>query len=289
LLTGRPPFVEETQIAVAMKHLREPPPALRSIRATIPRSVEQIVMKALEKDPDDRYASAEEMSQALQAFAPESAHTSVLRAPGRGRPSTPPRSGRRASNEPSFSLWPVVLLIVAGIGLAVLMAQFIQDGSGDGSPRDRNGGDGGTSATLPVVDIEDFDPATGDGEHPELTELAADDKPGTEWHTSTYDDPLSLLGKPGVGLIFDLGESVSVASVEVLTSTPGFAFELRASGQRSESHDGYDVIESIEAAEGSQQIEVDGEEARYWLLWITELPGGGGGSAAVSEVRFRGA
>lgn len=284
LLTGRPPFVEGAPLAVAMKHLREPAPPLRSIRADIPRAAEQAVMRALEKDPDDRYSSAEEMRQALEQARGGSAQTTVLRAaparrPGRRRPAAMPSRG-----EPSFSLWPVVLLILAGIALAVLVSQLAQDENGAGNEAD---GGGRPSATaLEVAAVQDFDPIAGDGENPDETQLAIDDDPATAWETSNYHDPLSLIGKPGVGLLFDLGGSEEIASVEVLTSTPDFSFELRAADERSEDYESYDVIDTVDSAQTSQDIAIDGEQARYWLVWITELPGGGGGSAAISEVRF---
>ncbi len=53
LLTGRPPFAAESQIATAMKHMREEPPPPRSIRAGVPRALEAVVLRTLAKDPAD--------------------------------------------------------------------------------------------------------------------------------------------------------------------------------------------------------------------------------------------
>ncbi|HEU0042483.1 MAG TPA: Stk1 family PASTA domain-containing Ser/Thr kinase [Jiangellaceae bacterium] len=69
LLTGRPPFVGESLVSVAVSHVREiaaPPSALDP---NIPRDLDAIVMKALAKDRTDRYQSAYEMRADLQRAA----------------------------------------------------------------------------------------------------------------------------------------------------------------------------------------------------------------------------
>lgn len=68
MLTGRPPFTGPTAVSIAMQHASTNPPAMQQVNpnVTIPAAVEQIVMKALEKEPEDRFLSASEMSQALR-------------------------------------------------------------------------------------------------------------------------------------------------------------------------------------------------------------------------------
>jgi hypothetical protein len=53
-----------------------------------------------------------------------------------------------------------------------------------------------------------------------------------------------------------------------------------------ETETDFKLVDSAEDASGTLVIEPDGESGRYWLIWITDLPGGGGGSAGVAEVRF---
>jgi serine/threonine-protein kinase len=81
LLTGNLPFQAETAIAMAQKQIKDPPTPLRQFRAELPVWCEQILMKALAKDPGGRYQTAEEFRSALtlsMQLAPASDVTSVL-------------------------------------------------------------------------------------------------------------------------------------------------------------------------------------------------------------------
>ncbi len=60
MLTGRLPFDDNTAVAIAIKHIQEKPILPRILNNSIPRSMENIVMKALNKEQDLRYASAAE-------------------------------------------------------------------------------------------------------------------------------------------------------------------------------------------------------------------------------------
>jgi len=71
MLAQRTPFEADTPLAVLMKHINDPLPLPRKIDPTIPESFERVVLKALAKDPDDRYQSAAEMAQALRQAAEE--------------------------------------------------------------------------------------------------------------------------------------------------------------------------------------------------------------------------
>jgi serine/threonine-protein kinase len=65
MVTGKLPFSGDSPISVALKHLQEPLPEPRQIRPGIPQSVENVILKALAKDPFLRYASAREMLEDL--------------------------------------------------------------------------------------------------------------------------------------------------------------------------------------------------------------------------------
>jgi hypothetical protein len=65
MLCGRTPFEADTELALALKHVRESPPRPTSLYPDVPPWLEDIVLRALAKDPVDRFASAGEMQQAL--------------------------------------------------------------------------------------------------------------------------------------------------------------------------------------------------------------------------------
>ena len=65
MLAGEPPFKGLTARAILMKHLAEPVPPLRGKRPTVPAGIEAAVMRALAKEPDERYPSGESLAEAL--------------------------------------------------------------------------------------------------------------------------------------------------------------------------------------------------------------------------------
>jgi tetratricopeptide (TPR) repeat protein/uncharacterized protein YraI len=71
LLTGRVPFEADTPIAVLIKQTYEPPPPPRSLNPALPEAVETALLRALAKDPADRYQSAAEMAEVLERVAAE--------------------------------------------------------------------------------------------------------------------------------------------------------------------------------------------------------------------------
>jgi eukaryotic-like serine/threonine-protein kinase len=65
MLTGKVPFTGDSAIEIAMKHLNEPPKPPSKIRPEIPEELDQVVLRALAKNPEDRYQTAEEFSEDL--------------------------------------------------------------------------------------------------------------------------------------------------------------------------------------------------------------------------------
>ena len=83
MLTGRVPFVGESAVSIALKHVSEEPPSLRQLRPDIHPRLEQAVGRALLKDPAQRYASADEFIAAL-----EQARTAIASGDNSGGTST---------------------------------------------------------------------------------------------------------------------------------------------------------------------------------------------------------
>jgi serine/threonine-protein kinase len=139
LLTGRPPFVGESPVAVAYQHVREPavPPSIHD--PELPPEVDAIVMKALAKGLEDRYQSAAAMRSDIERYlagrpvqapavapAPEEA-TTVLGADGEA-PSATHRADDGDRKRRTW-LWVLLgLLLVALVAaLAYLIPQLTED------------------------------------------------------------------------------------------------------------------------------------------------------------------
>ena len=107
LLTGAVPFTGETAVEIAMKHLSHVPAAPSTIRPELPHDLDLVVLRALAKDPADRYRSAADMDRDLELVArgegvgqeTEDAATTVLS--GASAPTTiTPASGSGGRRRP---------------------------------------------------------------------------------------------------------------------------------------------------------------------------------------------
>ncbi|MBX5474385.1 MAG: Stk1 family PASTA domain-containing Ser/Thr kinase, partial [Thermoleophilia bacterium] len=144
LLTGEPPFEGDTPVEIAMKHLSTVPEPPSARRPDIPRELDWVVMRALAKDPDGRYQSAEEMDADLDrvsrgapvAVATEESATQIMRVPAAAAAAASTAATmiapRRVALPPSVEyldleepvrrrpIWPwlaaLVFVIAAGVG-----------------------------------------------------------------------------------------------------------------------------------------------------------------------------
>ncbi len=141
LLAGRPPFVGDSPVSVAYQHVRETPAPPSTLNPDVGPAVDAVVMRALEKRPDDRYDTAAAMRDDLErarlgeplagagAVAAAAAVPVAVVAAGTGNdatqvitpvlPGTGPASAGSASSDPSRAGW-YVLLSVAVVGALVL-------------------------------------------------------------------------------------------------------------------------------------------------------------------------
>lgn len=81
LLVGRPPFIGDSPVSVAYQHVRELPVAPSELDPEITQDMDAIVLKALAKDPADRYQSAEEMHDDIARLLSGEKVTAVLMSP----------------------------------------------------------------------------------------------------------------------------------------------------------------------------------------------------------------
>jgi eukaryotic-like serine/threonine-protein kinase len=276
LLAGDVPFVGENFVAVALRHVNEPPPSLRERRPDVTPRLEAAVDRALAKDPGRRFPSMAAFARELRACLAEAegdappppaeddlALTRVTppapapaRAPVRQRRRTPARARRRRL--------PYVLLalVVAGAAFAAVLLL-------GGAGHHGGGSGGGSGATVQLHGLSGYDPQ-GDGvEHNELAGMATDASTSTAWTTETYHGPDFGGLKTGVGLVLAAGGPVKLAQLTVTTPTPGFTAEIQASDSPS---GGFTADSSSQTVNGTTTFPLDGQTATYYLVWITQPP-----------------
>lgn len=67
MLSGKLPFTGETPVSIALKHLQDVPVSIRKVNPQIPAIVEAIILRAMEKDPTNRFSSSEMIEDILRA------------------------------------------------------------------------------------------------------------------------------------------------------------------------------------------------------------------------------
>lgn len=85
MATGRPPFNGDNAIALGMMHVHRTPPPPRGLVPGLPEGLEAVILKALSKSPSDRYASAAEFIDALDALTATASLARTAAAPVVGR------------------------------------------------------------------------------------------------------------------------------------------------------------------------------------------------------------
>jgi hypothetical protein len=90
LATGQLPYAADTPMAIMLKQVNEPLPAPRTVRPDLPESLERIILKALAKNPDERFQSAEEMLAQLDNLETSARLIPVAPPAPAGAPSGPP-------------------------------------------------------------------------------------------------------------------------------------------------------------------------------------------------------
>jgi serine/threonine protein kinase len=125
-LAGQPPYPRKTDFAVLEAHLRDPPPALSTVRAGFPAAFDGVFATAMAKYPEVRYASAEELTAAFGEALAGDAHDATRAAPALV-PSAPVDSATVAMPGPPrprrrlvAAVVIVVLLAAGGIVAGIL-------------------------------------------------------------------------------------------------------------------------------------------------------------------------
>jgi eukaryotic-like serine/threonine-protein kinase len=128
-------------------------------------------------------------------------------------------------------------------------------------------------APIPLVGGWVFNPfGDGDPENDGDVGLTVDGNPATAWSTVDYRGSAAFGNlKPGVGLVYDLGDERSVAGVTIATTRPGATVEVRTGGTPSDDLDAFGVA-AAGTLTGTTPFAFDAPvDTRYVLVWITGL------------------
>jgi eukaryotic-like serine/threonine-protein kinase len=125
--TGSLPFTGEDWYEIARQHVEEKPPRPRSLNASISRELEDVILRCLEKDPENRYPSGESMCEDLAEILQERGESAAMRTvtvptaatlpPGTLAPKL--RRRRRAVAPMTWFLVAIGTIVVAGVGISV--------------------------------------------------------------------------------------------------------------------------------------------------------------------------
>jgi eukaryotic-like serine/threonine-protein kinase len=339
-VTGNEPFGTGTAFEIAQRRLTlEPPPPSDVVPGMSP-ALDQVIVQATRRDPNQRFATAADLTRALAPLASEAVRpalarrvtevgglpdvtreiplaaadttvvsprppepdvdaTAVLPAVEPVRPAPPPpvvpppapapapapAGELETATDHSTRSWlaALVIVVVGAIGAAALFTSL--RGGGDGGGGDPGGGaGGGGSQAIAIAGAGDLDPHGDGSEHPEDVPKAFDGDPETYWTTERYNQ-VDLAPKPGVGIWFDLGQSVAVREVTLTLATNDVTLHVFVSDEPFEGRDPTDaqLVAEQAGAGGTVTLDAGGASGRYWAVWVTRV---GEGRARLAEIAF---
>ena len=261
MLTGELPFPGESFVAIAMKHIQEPSPNVLDVRGDIPLQVAEMIDRALEKDPEQRFptmdAFAAEIEASLAEFdrGEDGAVTMVV-----------PAAQRLRTQKHRKPVSPVPLLIglLGALAItAVIVGLLTLRGGGREVP---------VGKPITIAGAGAYDPY-GDGtEHDSEASNATDGNATTYWATEKYNSGLEGVHKAGVGLVLDATSVVQLSRITVVTDTPGFTAEIRATNISGTL--GQKVSDSRVLGRTTRFAIKQSAPKRYYIVWITKVAPG---------------
>ena len=286
MLTGEAPFKADTQVAVAMKHVRDPLPDVQRRRPEISAALAAVVERSTAKETQNRYPEVGEMVHDLEeVLAIEAARTGE--ATGEATTVLKSLSGDTADFAPSRLRRPrralaLTLLVLAALAATgIFLAARTEKGTGGSvvkKPAELN------EVRLAGDAASDYDPEGDNRESPDATRNAIDGNGGTNWGTETYQGGFEGSNKSGVGLYVDAGRPIEARGLTLATATPRFRAAVYASETVPANLRGWTSVSPVETVKQDHtfRIQTRGRLYRYYLLWISGLPEGG--KAQVQEL-----
>ena len=254
-ITGQLPFSGENPVAVATKHVYEPPPDPRSIAPHIPKTTAAACLRAMAKRPEERFATAGAFADALAGEGDDEEIVGLIDATtGRMPAVRPPRRGRAG--------WRIgAAVAVAGVAGFGVWQSGVFGGGAESS--------GASGVALVATSIEALDPFGTGGEHDAQAGNAIDRDVATAWTTEQYGS--ADMGKAGVGLVVHLSTPTRLTRVRLTSATAGGNVRILGEGADVASRPllGGDVpLASTPVDIPIRSSAVVSE----FVVWITSLP-----------------
>jgi eukaryotic-like serine/threonine-protein kinase len=251
---------------------------VRERRPELSPCVDEVVQRAMAKEPRDRFRSMDQLCAALSECLAEldgvtGAQTMVVapqRRRRRSRPARPP------ADRPS--VWPLIMLLAGLAVLAGILAAVFTFTDSSQKIRDVIGGKdkvAGGGAPVKLSGVAAYDPFGDQSEHDAEVRLATDGDPATYWTTEHY----RSFTKDGVGLVLAADTSRKLSQLTVKSDTAGFTAEIEAG---SSPGGPFTPVSASQAVGSSTAFTLRGQAARYYVVWITDL--GGNDAVHVNQV-----
>jgi serine/threonine-protein kinase len=280
MLTGEVPFKGESQVAVAMKHVREELPDVQRLRPEVSAALAAVVDRATAKRLEDRYANDAELIADLEdVLAIETARagsatgevTAVLRTLPAG---TQRRVPFRVRHRVSAVLVLLLALVLIGGGVAWVVTRTHH---GTGAPPAKAPQRGLQAVRLCQSCAQGFNPLGNPVDEAPDAALAIDNQPNTFWVTQHYFD--NKLDKAGTGIYVNASPGVVGRELRITDVSPGFTAAVYARNDapqlKAPPGNGWTQLSQPTVVRRSTTIPLNtgGSTYRYYLLWITSLGG----------------
>jgi serine/threonine-protein kinase len=288
-LCGRPPFAADTEAATALARLHQEPMRPRNVRAGVPKALEDVVLRAMARDPDDRYPSAAAFRAALLAAGRGAPAEPLSITPARaadGDATVATQAPRVADHTPTGGPpafvrtergWLVPTVVIVVVALALIIGGVLVAGGGGVPSLPGIGGGGNNSPTatnsITLADAVAFDPPPGDGSENDADARNVKDlDPATFWQTQGYNDPAIKI-KPGVGLYVTLAQATKLKTLKITSPTSGWAVQIYvADSPKSDLASwGAPVAQNDNISPGTVTLDLGGHQGAAVLIWITNV------------------
>ena len=292
MVTGEVPFKGDSQVAVAMKHVREQLPDVQVRRPEVSAALAAVIDHATAKRREDRYADDAELIADLEdVLAIETARagsatgevTAVLR-------TLPASAQRRVPFNVRHRVWAAItalLVVAAAAGVLVWLATRTHHGTGKLPIKTHQ--PGLHQISLCQSCAQGFNPLGSPSDESPNPGLAIDNDTSTFWDTQHYYD--HKLDKAGTGIYLNAGSGTTTGVVaralRVIDNTPGFTATIyaRTTPPPLRWPDPAWAQMSAATTVGANTLiplAGGGTRYKYFLVWITSL--GGHEQLAIAEL-----